>query len=620
LLFAALIVCALAALALPLTHRPAGSRRLTLFSPLPLFAIAFTVILASRALSLGGGNEGRYFTVAGNGETRWKLATIIDRDAPERTRLAPLEDAAGDSEGKLTVTRGNASRGERAWRWTFDNERSVPFLAGGFPGPIDVSEGKPLHVKGGEAFGASIAVRIARPLARGESVEMHLRLLDSAGNRLPDQRITRATGISPNRWVALRGVGHVPPRAAHAAVLLAVRNAPAHRRQAIDVDASALVPGVTSIRELRDKVDSGHDGRWHDAYAKALLIALLMLVAILAGYLLPLGRRIADSVPAVRFVDTRHGRGLALLVALCVLGIAGWIWEMDSYGGYQAYLDALDALGEEGRGHWYQHALATLPTGVAVFLLASRMTGSRTRLAWWEWLMVGVGTAIATSYFLKATLAIPAVTVVLLLCALRPQAGWLLAAGAAIFAVVTPVIYEVRDSGKISFADLLSGEYWTQFPANLASRFFHFESLMIAAPLPASESPVRPLVDVVTTVVPRQLWEGKPDSAAARFTREHLLSGLHSPTDIGIISLPGEAWLLGGIAGIVILGLAIGVLLRTAEELFGTRADQPAALLLASALTTGLVFLNDGWGIASAAIVMAIASVGWLVLLRRAPG
>jgi hypothetical protein len=387
----------------------------------------------------------------------------------------------------------------------------------------------------------------------------------------------------------------------------------------VDVDAAALIPGVTSTRQLADRLEDSAKRRWDDAYTRALLIALGMLVAVVVGYLLPVGPKLADGVPAVDFVDTRQGAGRRWLLAVCALGVIGWVWEMDGYGGYQGYLDALGALGEKGRGHWYQHALATLPSGAAVFLLAARMRGGRPRLVWWEWLIVVIGTAIATSYFLKATLAIPAVTIVLLLCAVRPRAAWLLAAGAAIFAVVTPVIYQVRDSGRISFHDLLNGEYWTQFPSNLASRFFHFESLMIAAPLPASESPFQPLVDLVTTVVPRELWHGKPDSAAARFTDEHLVGGLHSPTDVGIISLPGEAWLLGGIAGIVILGLAIGVLLRTAEELFRTRLDQPATLLLASALTTGLVFLNDGWGIASAAIVMAIASVGWLVLLRRAP-
>jgi hypothetical protein len=43
-------------------------------------------------------------------------------------------------------------------------------------------------------------------------------------------------------------------------------------------------------------------------------------------------------------------------------------------------------------------------------------------------------------------------------------------------------------------------------------------------------------------------------------------------------------------------------------------------MLAACGLTVGLIFLNDGWGIASTVTVMLISVAGWLLLVRRQPG
>jgi hypothetical protein len=134
-------------------------------------------------------------------------------------------------------------------------------------------------------------------------------------------------------------------------------------------------------------------------------------------------------------------------------------------------------------------------------------------------------------------------------------------------------------------------------------------------PDPSSEPIWNPIVDFFGTAVPRFLWEDKPVSAATRFTHEHLLHGLNTGTDIGVISLPGESWLIGGIAGIFLIGAGIGILLNLASELMRGR-DSEGTLLLAAGLTTYLVFLNDGWGIASATIEALIASIGWIIFLR----
>jgi hypothetical protein len=140
---------------------------------------------------------------------------------------------------------------------------------------------------------------------------------------------------------------------------------------------------------------------------------------------------------------------------------------------------------------------------------------------------------------------------------------------------------------------------------------------MITTPYPASEPVWQPLVDLSTTAVPRTFWEGKPLSAATRFTHDHLLPGLHSATDIGIISLPGEAWQLGGAVGIAVFGVALGIILRALHHLLRERSGEPGTLLVGCIGLAGVLFLNDGWGIVSALVTTLIAVFGTLVFLRR---
>jgi hypothetical protein len=268
-------------------------------------------------------------------------------------------------------------------------------------------------------------------------------------------------------------------------------------------------------------------------------------------------------------------------------------------------------------GRWYLHAVASVPAALAVLLLARRIDlGLRARWRVLEVFVIVAGIAIALSYWLKAAIILPLLTVLLFAYFVRRRAAILLWLGGIGLAVVTPFVYLVRGSGRIDFALLTTQTYWQEFADNLSSRFFHFESLMITTPFGATQPAWQPFADFVNTVVPRVLWEDKPLSAAARFSDEYLRSGLHSQTDVGVLSLPGEIWLVGGAPGIVVCGVLIGVLLRLAHTLV-RHSEGRGTLLLAAGLVTTLLFLNDGWGLASAAVTMLIASAGWLVMLRR---
>jgi hypothetical protein len=217
---------------------------------------------------------------------------------------------------------------------------------------------------------------------------------------------------------------------------------------------------------------------------------------------------------------------------------------------------------------------------------------------------------------LKTALAIPLLTVLLVLYFRRRRTGIALWISAVAFVVLTPFVYLVRSEGKLRLSELVSGAYWSDFSQSASSRFFHFESLMIASQHGSSEHPWQPFVDFFTTLVPRAVWPGKPVSEAARFTHQYLVPGLHAPQDIGVISLPGTAWLAGGTTGLFVLGLVLGVLLRFARTYLADARANAGSVLLTAGLVTFLVFLNDGWGLASSLIQMLIASLGWLVLLR----
>jgi hypothetical protein len=358
---------------------------------------------------------------------------------------------------------------------------------------------------------------------------------------------------------------------------------------------------------------------WRGAYGQALGIAVGLLLVILAGFMLPLAGGLS-RLPSLTILRPDHGSRRWLMLGLLAVGIAGYALEMRAYGGYGAYLGALGALGVEGLGKWYLHAAALIPSAMGVAVLVRWIVLGRVgRPSVLEAAVAAIGLGIACSYFLKAAVAIPALTI--LLAAYyhrgRTAAIWLWVAG-GLFAVATPFIYLVRGEGRIDLSQLFEATYWNSFLDNLTSRFFHFESLMIAAPFGGSESVLQPVKDFAVTAVPRALWADKPLSPAARFTDEFLRPGLHTPTDIGVLSLPGELWLAGGVAGVLIFGLLIGVLLRTATALVahgGSKAT--GTLLLGCALTVGLVMLNDGWGVASVLVVNLIAQMGWMPFARR---
>ena len=73
---------------------------------------------------------------------------------------------------------------------------------------------------------------------------------------------------------------------------------------------------------------------------------------------------------------------------------------------------------------------------------------------------------------------------------------------------------------------------------------------------------------------------------------------------------------MGGAVGLVVGGILVGLGLRLAHTLIAARSNEAGTLLVAATLTTGLIFLIDGWGVASAATVLLITAAGWLVFIR----
>ena len=600
-------------------ERRSTPRRFGFAAPLPLFALVFVVILGGRAATLLAGEEGRYFVVGDRGaSTEWKLTSALRTDAPERT-VSPTVDALPSVEQEIGTSTTAAHAGREGWRWSFTTPARVGYVAASFPDPIASIEGGALLVVDGEPLGAAVAVRPTWTPGPTADVELYARFFDARGAHLDDVLVDRApaASIGSARWTSLQGTLRAPVGARSVTSVVVVRDPPIGPSHQLDVDAALLVPGVESTSGLALYAPDAATNPWDEAMPRALSIALAMLLAVIGGYLLlPCRSRAPRRLP-LRLIDTDRRRGRLVFLGLVAAGLAGWFWEMHGYGGYGGYLAGLDEIGVIGKGHWYQHALATVPTGLAIFLAANRLVVPGRRLRRWEIAVIVLGVAIGVSYFLKATIAIPLLTLLIIVSLRRPLAGaWLVAAG-VVLALITPFVYAVRGSGRVDPGLLLSSSYWSDFIPNLTSRFFHFESLMVTVPHASSEAPWQPAADLIATAVPRAIWEGKPDSTAARFTQDHLLPGLHSPTDIGILSLPGEMYLVGGAAGILVVGVALGVLLRLCRELIAAHPDDVAALLLASSLLTWAVFLNDGWGLASAAVVVAIAQLGWLLLLRR---
>ena len=609
---------------------PVGRR--PLLAPLTFFVFAFVAILLVRAVPLAAGVDGRYFSL----DDDLRVSSILasgPRLAPDGGPLfntvrnpsferggsdwePPTSDASGPERfsGTLSVQRGRGFSGSASGLLEIRTGSDAGYVAlvGAAAGPGQYS------LEPGDELFTSLVVRPESVLPRAARIEVAVRFRDAQGRFLADVSAA-AAAPGAGAWQRIEGTVEAPARAASDDVVLLIRGLRDGRRYAFSVD-DAMV--TTAVRDGVSTVPyfDGDGSGWQGAYTKALAIAVGVLLVILAGFVLPLGAR---APRRMRLTIARPGEGprRRVMLGLLAVGIAGFALEMRSYGGYGAYLESLGALGVEGLGKWYLHAAALLPSAIGVAVLVRWIAlGRPGRPSLLELAVSVIGLGIAFSYFLKTSVAIPLLTMLLAAYYFRGRraAIWVWIAGAA-FAVVTPFVYLVRGTGRIDPSKLFEHEYWSSFVANLTSRFFHFESLMISAPFAASEPVWQPLKDFVITPVPRVLWPDKPVSPAARFTEEFLRPGLHTPTDIGVLSLPGELWLAGGVAGVLIFGLVVGVLIRAATALVAESDAGTMGMLLAGcALTVGLLMLNDGWGMASVLIVNLIAQVGWVPFLRRA--
>ncbi|MFY9488384.1 MAG: hypothetical protein WAP35_06795 [Solirubrobacterales bacterium] len=614
--------------------------------PLVLFALAFTTILLIRAVPLYVGEEGRFFSYDRHAEETRAVKPLLPQsasEAPILTNYVPnpsIEDnrvvwhisvsrTGQSSPAEATVMAqarrvvSDASVGDASLEATYQDRTGGNYVA------LELGD----HLRGAPVFArqklaVSAAVKPLPSFERSSRLQLYIQYYSVAGRLVSSELADgpRAElGVADSRttqWTRLYGIGIAPDSAAVAVPAIVVRTRPGQPTSgAIRIDAALATPGISSSAQPLPYFDEDGGGSpiWHDGFGTSLAISIALLAAIFAGCLLPLGTRLAHRTPKLAFPSLNARRPRTILWAITIVGVGAYAIEMWTYGGYGGYLDSLKSIGQAGLSRWYLHALATLPTGAAALLTARRIRiGVREPWPAVEALTVIAGTAIGLSYWLKATVAIPALIVLLFCFFLMPRRGAVaLGAAAALFAVMTPFVYLVRGSGGVRFSALLAGDYWREFWANLSSRFFHFESLMIVSPYGSSDDPWRPIVDFALTIVPRAFWEQKPLSPAARFTNDYLLSGLHSTTDVGVISLPGELWLIGGAAAILCGGLLIGVLVRTAHELIVARPRADGTMMLGVALLAGLIFLNDGWGMATVVITMIITCAGGVLIIQR---
>ena len=596
-----------------------------------LFTCVFVLVLGIRAVSLASGDDGRYFAVSGSDDAVvTKSVAQLKQDLPEAVKPVPGEvgsDRSPPVGSRITTTTTTSH--------PFSGSESIllEFSAGArggssyfeLPGP----KREALSVTPGEHVSVSAAVRPVSGSFGGTSIRLYARYRTDGGAFVDDRlasgagSVDRVVSASRGRWYRLYGATTAPRRAASATLLILLGDPAPTGRYSMQIDAPVLVPGSYSAARLDAYANprAPHSSPWRDAFNKALLISLATLAAVFVGYALALGPWLSARLPRLDLRSPRDGRTIRILVALTAIGLAAFVIEMATYGGYGGYLDSLHDAWRSAAGKWYLHSLATIPTGVAVFLVARRAW------AWgaepwhfWEVALIALGVAIGTGYWLKSTIAIPAAIALLFVYFVRRRAVVGLWVAAGLFAILTPFVYIVRGAGSIGLGDLVSSAYRDEFFANLSSRFFQFESLMFASTAPASDDVWRPLADVATSVVPRVLWDDKPVSASARFTEQYLLPGLANPTDIGVQSLPGEFWTLGGPAGVILGGVIIGVLLRAAHSAISRQDVHPGTILVVCSVVTALLLLNDGEGVAAVSILVAIASFGWIPFVKRAEG
>ncbi len=607
-----------------------------LLGPLVIFALAFVLVLGPRALLLATGEPGRFFVL--NSSTGRTAAAFIAPPAQRRERTlntvrnpfveastrdwgTPVSNAGGGFAAKTVRARADGFEGHSS------AEADVQTGTGGsYVGvPVGNAFEAKAQVSPGHIVSGSVAVKSLQRLPRGR-LELEVIYYDAKQQYVSDRPLSsprsrgRISDPAAGRWYQLFGTSRVPPRAAFGNLLVVAHGFKDNQRRTFRLDAAQLIVNARSRSEFFTHVPRDVPAIWNDAARRALTVSIIMLLAVFVGYLVPLGAWMARRVPdfALRGVEDRRTKRFVL--AFTAVSVLGYIAEMSTYGGYRGYLETFANNPTAALGKFYLHTLATLSTGAAVLLLAHRLAvGRRTRWRWLEVVVIPLGFGIALSYFLKAVIAIPLLTVLLYWYFIRRRAIVWLGAFIAGFAALTPFVYLVRGQGQVHLSELLTSDYWREFLANLQSRFYHFESLMTAMPFRGSGHPWQPAVDFFANIVPRVFWHAKPLSSDARFTHEYLQGGLHARSDIGVLSLPGELWLIGGWAAVLITALGLGVLLRVVNALLIRRERHTGTVLVAATVMTVLVFLNDGWGLASALTSVLIIGVGWLVPLRRIP-
>jgi hypothetical protein len=611
-----------------------SGRRKRLLGPLVLFTVGFVVILGSRALLLGDGGPGRFFVIdSSSGQTM--SVSIQPPELRERGLFnsvrnpslegsirdwgTPYSNARSGFRSAIARTSSDHYIGRASAEARVHTGRGATYIAI----PVGAAFEAKADVRPGAVASGSLAVKLLDALPRGARLELRGIYYNGAHEYVSDEPLSgrgsigAVTDPQPRRWHLLYGTSTVPKRASFANLLLLARGFRDEAPLRLRLDAALFVPAAASRADFRAYSEEASGAAlWDDASVRALAICVVMLLALLYGYTLAAGTRLARRVPELR-LPSLEGRTRLAVIALVGIGLLAYAFEMWTYGGYGGYLASLKTGASSGLGKWYIHALATLPAGVGVMLFARRLAAEgRERWRLLEVFVIVVGVIIVLSYMSKTAIAIPLLTALLCLYFVRRRAVFLLGVMMTAFAVVTPLVYVIRDEGKLKVSEIATGDYWSVFLANLQSRFFHFESLMVAIPFPSSQPFWQPFADFFGNIVPRVLWEGKPLSVNARFTEEYLKGNLHSPNDVGVISLPGELWLVSGWTGILIVGLVFGILLRLAHALLARSTRQGGTVLLAATLVTGLVFANDGWGLASTFTYILIAGAGWLVFLR----
>jgi hypothetical protein len=612
--------------------RPDRERR-RLLSPLVLFTLAFVLALGPRAVLLASGSPGRFFVldpVSGRTVSAFITAPQARRDHTFNAIRNPFVEGTTRDWGAPVSNgfAGTLARAADGYEGSASAEARVRTGRGGTYVGVAVAEPfeAKTHVSPGHIVAGSIAAKALERLPRGR-LELEV-IYYGAGERYIRDELLSGAGArparadpAPGRWYRLYGTSRVPGGAAYANLYVVVHGLAPRRAYRFRLDAALLVPDAPSRTTFIAYGRSANEdtGMWKDAAERALSVSIAMLLAVFLGYLLPFGARLARRIPALELPGLADRRTRRLAVVLVAVGLVAYAAEMETYGGYGGYLSAFSKDPTGGLGKFYIRAVATLTTGVAVLLLTRRISVGRTeRWRPLEVALIVTGFAIALSYWLKAMIVIPVLTVMLFWYFVRRRALVWLVLSTAGFAILTPFVYQVRAAGTIRLADFTQASYWSEFLTNLQSRFFHFESLMVVIPYADREPPWQPLLDFFGNVVPRALWHGKPLSANARFTHEYLQGGLHHSTDVGVISLPGEMWLTGGWLAVTIGGAALGVMLRLTQALIEDPAREPGTLLVAVTLLTMLVFANDGWGLASTVTSVLILAVGWLGPLRRA--